>query len=105
MAVIVDSLGGGGNNGLAAELVEAYRLQDRVEAVISFANCVADGGRGIDKQVAWAFVEVELGINLDRRVFEDKPLIRIVRSAPRTASCGRGVVSACPSASGAHHSY
>ena len=70
--LIVGGLGGGGDVGLAAVLVEAYRLQDRIPAIVSFAKCVADSSRGIGRHVAGALMEVEPGASLNRRVFEDK---------------------------------
>ncbi len=71
MALIVGGVGGGGDVGLAAILVEHYGLQGKVSAVVSFARCKT-GKRGVRRRVAGALVEVAASSGLGRRVFEDK---------------------------------
>lgn len=75
MSLVVGGVGGGGDIGLAAILVEHYGLQGRVSAVVSFARCKT-GKRGVGRSVAGALVEVVPGLGLGRRAFEDKlPLV------------------------------
>ncbi len=80
--LVVGGLGGGGDVGLAAILVESWRIQREVAAVVSFARC-RTGKRGVGKRVAGALVRVEPGDNLGPRVFEDK-LARIAEWAHNT---------------------
>ncbi len=80
-------MGGGGDVGLAALLVEHYMLQGRVSAVVSFARCKTGKHRGIGRRVAGALVEVAPASGLGRRVFEDK--------LPLVASWARRVYIVC----------
>ncbi len=70
--VVVGGLGGGGDVGLASIIVEALGLGDRVAAVASFHRCWAGGSRGVGARVRGALVRITGGVDLGRRVFEDK---------------------------------
>lgn len=72
MGVVVGGLGGGGDVGLAAVLVEDAGLQGRVEAVASFARCSARVAPPGLKRVRGALYAVAPEADLGRRVFEDK---------------------------------
>lgn len=90
MTLVVGGLGGGGDVGLVAILVEDLGLQDRVSAVASFAKC-SPGDRGIPgRRVTGALIEVGPWPSLGRRVFEDK-LLRVAWWARRAyLICTRG---------------
>ena len=76
MALIVGGLGGGGDVGLAAILVEYLGLEESVSAIASFARCSPDSAGTLGKSVAGALVEIKRSSSLGRRFFEDK-LLRV----------------------------
>ena len=82
MGIIVGGLGGGGDIGLAAVIVEDSGLADSVAAVLSFARC--DSRRVPDglERVEGALYRVIPDAYLGRRFFEDK-LYRITAWARR----------------------
>ena len=76
MAVIVGGIGGGGDVGLAAVIVEDVGLRGSVSAIASFNRCSRRTAPGGLERVAGALYRVGRGARLGRRVFEDKlPLV------------------------------
>ncbi len=72
--IIIGGLGGGGDVGLSAILVEEFNLHRKVSAIVSFARCNIRHGKEFIKP---ALLRIYPGVSLGKRVFEDK-LLRIV---------------------------
>ncbi|MDK2383996.1 MAG: DUF1152 domain-containing protein, partial [Candidatus Korarchaeota archaeon] len=72
MSIVVGGLGGGGDVGLAAVIVEDLGLADEVAAVVSFARCGSGRVPGGFRRVEGALYDIDPRAGLGRRFFEDK---------------------------------